>query len=111
MPRGHALRTVTVPAFSLVVWISVLSFAWASLHLVAFRPVRVQVLILMMIPMLMPAGTVVYAHLVTKCTATVRAELEVELELLNARIGLSKDNPRHLWWNMQERDRLLEKLQ
>jgi len=89
MPRGHASRTVTVPAFSLVVWISALSFAWASLRLVTFRPVRVQV----MIPMLMPAGTVVYAHLVTKCTATVRAEIEAELEFLNARIDLSKDNP------------------
>jgi len=107
---GTPSRAVPVPAFSIVVWISVLSFVWASLRLAAFRPVRLPVLILLFIPIVMSVGTMAYAHTVTKCTATGRAMLEYEFERLNERIDRLKEKPHRVWWEMQERDRLKEEL-
>ena len=107
---GTSSRGVPVPAFSLVVWISVLSFVWASLRLAACRPFRAPVLILLLIPVVMSVGTAAYAHTVTKCTATGRAMMESELERLNERIDRFKDKPHRVWWEIQERDRLQEEL-
>jgi hypothetical protein len=107
---GTPSRGVPFPAFSIVVWISALSFVWASLRLAACRPVRVPVLMLLLIPVLMSAGTVAYARSVTKCTAIGRAMMESELERLNERIDRYKKKPDRIWWEIQERDRLQKEL-
>lgn len=54
---GTPSPDLPLPAFGLVVCISVLGFVWASLRLAASRPVRAPVLMLLLIPLLMPAGT------------------------------------------------------
>ena len=107
---GTPSRGVPVPAFSLVVWISVLSFVWASLRLAACRPVRVPVLILLFIPIVMSIGTMVYAHTVTKCTTAGHGMLMSELEEINRRIERFKGNPRRMRWEIEDRDRLQEEL-
>ena len=114
MPSSWQMGTpshfTAIPPFQLIVLISVLSLVWAFLRVVAFRPMRLPVLVLLLIPVLMSAGTAVYAYTVTKCTDKGHDMLKSRLEYLNQKIESSTDSSSLKRWHTEERDQLLEEL-
>ncbi len=107
---GTPTQTRPFPPFMLVMWVSGLSLVWASLRLAVFRTARVPVMILLLIPVLMSAGSMVYAQTVMHCTDAGRAMREAELQYLNQRIERYGNRPQRVRWEIEERDRLREEL-
>jgi hypothetical protein len=107
---GSFSQSVTAPPFALILWISICSIVWTSLRLFACRPVKSPLLILILIPICISAGTIKYANTVMKCTDAGYEMLEEDLRLVTERIQELKDQPHRAMWEIEYRDQLVEEL-
>ncbi len=104
MPSRHA----SIPAFGLVVWISTLSLVWACLRFCTSTRQKVPALFILIVPVVMSAGTIVYAHTATKCADVGRQVLLSKLAELDSMIDDAKDTPWKVRWEIEERNRMFE---